>query len=541
VPVRIASHERYIAVEDAGRYRDAVGVALPPGLAGVFLEPVPDALESLVGRYARTHGPFVAEAVVERFGIPIGAVHAALAQLEAAGRVVVGDIRPGGTAPEWCDPEVLRRLKRRSLALLRNQIAPVEPEVYARFLARWHGVGAGREGLARLREVVIQLEGLPVLASALEGSVLPARIASFDPELLDALGAMGEVVWVGRGAQGPRDGRIALYRRDRIGALIDPPEPPDGLLDDPVRRAVYDHLRQRGASFLVALHQAAGGALADVVQALWDLAWAGLITNDTFQPLRGLRARKRGAGGGGGRPRGQIASAGGRWSLVAELFGPPRAGVSPDVVATERAAALASALLERYGVVCGAAARAESLAGGFGAVYPVLRAMEEAGRVRRGWFVDGLDGAQFAAPGVVDRLRACRDAEAGGDGDADLVTALDAADPASPWGALLPWPARGGGGGQPRRIPGATVVSVGARPVLFVDKGERSWVVLIGADEPEVLIQALRGWLGGRGDRWRTLRLERVDGVPAVDSPLRSALLEAGFVAGGVALEYVRR
>jgi ATP-dependent Lhr-like helicase len=520
VPVRIAGEPRWVAVEDVARFRDAVGVALPPGLPLAFLQPTHDALDGLVARYARTHGPFLATAVAERWGIPIGPVTTALRALEQQGRIVFGEIRPGGTATEWCDPEVLRRLKRRSLAALRNQIAPVEAEVYARFLMQWHGVGADRQGLGRLREVLDQLEGLPILASVLEESVLPNRVRGFDGDLLDTLGAMGEVVWVGHGAQGPKDGRVALYRRERIAKLLDPPSVPDDLPE--LHRALFEHLQSRGASFLVALQQVVPGTpLQAVVDAVWDLVWMGLVTNDTFQPLRALRARKKTG------PRGPSA-VGGRWSAVSELF----AGPAPSE--TEKAHARAAVLLERYGVVCASTARHEGLVGGFSAVYPVLKVMEDTGRARRGWFVDGLDGAQFAAPGVVDRLRATREQ------DLDAVTVLDAADPANPWGAVLAWPERAGTQ-KARRVPGALVISVGARPVLFIEKGQRSWLTFVGAEEPGLLRSAIDGWLAGMPDRWRTLTVERIDGVPALDSPLRGALVEVGFVVGGGKLELPRR
>ncbi|MFT4628524.1 MAG: ATP-dependent Lhr-like helicase, partial [Myxococcota bacterium] len=283
IPVRVAGVERWIAVEDAGRYRDALGVVLPPGLPAVFTEAVPDALETLMLRYARTHGPFRAQAPAERFGLPVGAAAAVLRSLEARDLVLSGAIRPGGHSDEWCAPEVLRRLRRKSLAALRNEIAPVEAEVYARFLPEWHGLDSKRGGHPRLQEVVDQLEGLPLPWSALETEVLPARIVGWNPRLLDELGAMGAVVWIGRGALGPKDGKVALYRRERVPLLVDLPEVPEGLLDDPsdpdapIRAALLTHLEGRGASFLVELQRVAGNpALADVERALWDLAWAGL-------------------------------------------------------------------------------------------------------------------------------------------------------------------------------------------------------------------------------------------------------------------------
>ena len=526
VPVRIGGVPRWIAVEDAARVRDALGVALPPGLPDAFLAPVAAPLEELVLRWARTHGAFVARPLADRWALPIGALSAVLAALGQSGQLVHGAIRPGGVGEEWCHPEVLRRLKRRSLAALRDEIAPVESAVYARFLSSWHGIGSERTGPPRLREVLTQLEGLPLPASAwLAGPVLARRVARFDPEWLDQLGAMGEIVWIGRGSLGPRDGRIALYRRDRVALLADPPEAPEGLLDAPddprssVRALLLAHLTDRGAAFLVGLQRAAPEANpAEVEAALWDLAWAGLVTNDTFGPLRSLRAKRR--------ARGRRAVAGGRWSAVAELF-----GSTPSD--TERAHARAALLLERYGVASGPAARVEGLPGGFSAVYPVLREMEEAGRARRGWFVDGVQGAQFAIPGAVDRLRAQRALS-------QQAVVLDAIDPANPYGALVSWPELPEGA-RPRRAAGATVVLVGGAPVLYVEKGERSWVVLPGAaEEPGALAAAIGAWVASQGDRWRVIRVDRIDGNPAGASRHRAAFLAGGFVVGPHGLERAR-
>ncbi|MBX2800402.1 MAG: DEAD/DEAH box helicase [Myxococcales bacterium] len=528
VPVRIGGEARWIAVEDAGRMRDALGVALPPGLPAIFLETVDTPLESLALRWARTHGPFHAVVLAQRWGLPIGVVEAVLRALEAQDRLVSGEIRPGGTGWEWCHPDVLARLKRRSLAVLRNEIAPVEGEVFARFLTQWHGVGSERTGLGRLREVLLQLEGVALPASVwLRGPVLRARVADFQPDWLDQLGAMGEIVWIGAGPLGPKDGRIVLVRRDRVDLLFDPPEPPEGLLDDPdeplsaVRKALYDHLLQRGASFMVGLQRAVPEAkMAQLTRALWDLAWAGLVTNDTFGPLKGLQARTRKASR---RGRSQI-TAGGRWSAVVDLFS------AEPVKGTERAHARAAMLLERYGVACAAAAKADGIPGAFSAVYPVLRAMEEAGRARRGWFVDGLVGAQFAVPGAVDRLRACRDQE-------PEVLVLDAVDPANPWGTLLSWPESEG---RVRRVAGATVVLVGGAPALFVERGERHWITFPSADEPRLLKRAIEGWVGQQPDRWRTVRIDRIDGKPAPQSPHADTFLAAGFAHGATCLQRVR-
>jgi ATP-dependent Lhr-like helicase len=520
VRVRVAGEERFLAIEDAGRVRDGLGVSLPGGVPHVFLEPVPDAIEGLVARYARVRGPFSTEAAARRLGLPVDAARLALASLHARGKVSRGAQGEGERGEgEWCDAEVLRQLKRRTLAALRQEIAAVDAPTYASFLAGWHGVGGDRQGIGRLREVVTQLEGLPIVASLLEEEVLPARIAGFTPELLDQLGAMGEVVWVGRGALGPRDGRVALVTRQRVDLLLDPP-PTTPLLDEVLPARLMAHLHARGACFLFELLALDPDASA-VTEALWALAFAGYVTNDTFQPLRALRARKTGRG----RPG---VAAGGRWSAVSSLFAP---GAAP--APTARHVARAAGLLERYGVVGAAAAHAEELPGGFTQPYEVLRSMEEAGKVRRGHFVDGFAGAQFAAPGVVDRLRGHRV-------DDGAVTTLAAADPASPWGSLLDWPRPElvADAPRPRRVGGARVVSIGGRPVLFVEKGERG-VLVLDPDE-ERLLAALQGLLGRERDRWRSWKVEKVDGLPPAQHPRRAVFEAAGFQSTAVGLQRSR-
>jgi ATP-dependent Lhr-like helicase len=500
---------RYVAVEDAALYRDALGVVLPAGLPDAFLAPQEQAVERLLARWARTHGPFDAREVARRWGLGIAAVDSLLGVLERDGKVVRGGL--GGHRDEWCDAQVLRRLRQRTLAKLRDEVAPVEASVFARFVLAWQGV-SGPPSLG-LPEVLDQLQGVSLPVSQLDG-VLARRVKGYRPDQLDQSGAMGEVVWIGRGSVGVRDGRVALYRRDRVHLLLDPPEPPEGFYDGAegaMRRTLLDHLEQRGASFVSSLCAAAGSArgevmakVDEVVAALWGLAWAGLVTNDTFQPLRQLGAKRRG--------RGSVPGAGGRWSAVSELLVMP----AND---TEKALARASLLLDRYGVASGAAARAEGLRGGFSAVYPVLRSMEEGGKVRRGWFVDGIDGAQFALPGAVDRLRSHRDR-----GEDDVVV-VPATDPANPYGAVLPWPASEG---TPKRALGAELVLVGGEAVLYVERGGKSWSVL---GEPDVsrAQAAVSGWVDAHPRRSR-IEIQRIDGGPAREHPWAAWLGEVGFV-----------
>jgi ATP-dependent helicase Lhr and Lhr-like helicase len=557
VRARIGGEHRWIAIEDVARYRDGVGVAAPPGVPQAFLVPVVGALDGLISRYARTHGPFLGAEPARRWSLPHGVVEDTLHRLVAAGSLLSGEFRPGGAEREYCDPEVLRLLRRRSLAALRREVEPVDPVTLARFLPAWHGVAPspaagsaqpdlrGPAALERLAEVVDQLAGLPIPASVLERDVLPARVPGYQPRLLDELGSMGEVAWMGRGSLGRDDGRVVLYRPGR--ELLRPEGSPDGVArpDDDVHDRIRAHLRRRGASFYRELY-ATVGARSDreVLDALWDLVWAGEVTNDTFAPLRALRwkrpARDR-------RPRpGRLTSLGppeaaGRWSLVEddwtadETIGEPTPAQPPAPGRTQRLHAIALVLLERHGIVTREAVAAEPIDGGFSAVYPVLRAMEEAGRVRRGYFVDGLGAAQFALPGAVDRLRALRDqpGELAGE-HGRIVRLLAATDPANPYGAALPWPRRGDDDRRPlQRAAGAYVSLVDGEAVIYVDRGGSSLQVLPAGDDADLLGAALAslGDLVADG-RVREIVVSRIDGEPVATSPWRMALQGAGFVPG---------
>ena len=537
VPVRIAGDERWIAVEDVARYRDAVGVSVPVGIPAAFLEPALGASDSLLARWARTHGPFLTPEPARRWGLPLGIVEDGLERLLAAGTILRGEFRPGGAEREWCDPDVLRLLRRRSLARLRHEVEPVDPAALARFLPGWHGIAAvgespstyrGSAALERLAGVVEQLAGLPLPASVLERDILPARIPGYQPRLLDELGALGEVAWVGCGPLGRDDGRIALVRPGR--EAVRPVGPPDGVErpTDPRHEAIREHLGRRGASFYRELFAAAGGGSErEVLDALWDLVWAGEVTNDTFAPLRALRW-KRTAGGGPRRPRaGRLTSLGppeaaGRWSLVEAV----------EVAPTARIHAQSLGLLERHGVLTREAVASEGIAGGFSAVYPILRAMEEAGRIRRGYFVDGLGAAQFALAGALDRLRATREAAEGP--DRASVHLLAATDPANPYGAAIPWPRRDEADRRPlQRAAGAYVALVDGLAVTYLERGGTTLQTLAPADDPASAAAALRSLATLVADgRLHELVIRKVDGLPVAESPWRDALLAAGFAPG---------
>ncbi len=545
VAARVAGEDRWIAIEDVARYRDGVGVSPPTGVPEAFLAPATAALEGLLARFARTHGPFLTPDPARRWGLPVGAVESALDRLLEAGTILRGEFRPGGAEREWIDPDVLRILRRRSLARLRREVEPVDPAALGRFLPAWHGVAPVGEpapalrpvaALERLAEVVDQLCGLAIPASVLERDVLPARIPGYQPRLLDELGAMGEVAWVGRGSLGRDDGRIALYRPGR-GVLrpigrADGEDPPAG----PRHEAIRAHLRRRGASFYRELFAAAGGGSdREVLDALWDLVWAGEVTNDTFAPLRALRW-KRPARDARRRP-GRLTSLGppeaaGRWSLVEPGDAAGEEGATRRPTATERLHALSLGLLDRHGVVTREAVVSEAVEGGFSAVYAVLRALEEAGRIRRGYFVDGLGAAQFAQAGALERLRALR--EPARSPSERSVHLLAAADPANPYGAAIPWPRRGDDDRRPlQRAAGAYVVLVDGVAVIYLERGGATIQTLPAADDPdvaEVALRALRGLLDDR--RVRELLITKIDGLPVGESPLRDQLIGAGFTHG---------
>jgi ATP-dependent Lhr-like helicase len=528
------SPRRWAAVEDASRLRDALGVVLPAGLPAALLESVADPLGDLVRRYLRTHGPFAVDAAARRLGIGTGPIGQVLRRLLADGRAVVGEFTPGQRGEEWCEPEVLRQIKRRSLAALRREVEPAPQAAYARFLLQWQGLRPRRAGPDALMTVVEQLQGAPLLASALETEVLPARLAKYRAGDLDALCAAGEVVWLGIEAVGASDGRIALYTADSFELLRRPGRQADGELPGRIR----DALRRRGALFFSDLAAIVGGFEPDLLQALWDMVWAGEVTNDTLAALRkvvfGSVSDKRRASPPAGpfraRRLGPPGSEG-RWSLVwGEGTGPEGQGAEDRAKGpgeTERRTALARALLERHGVVTREAVHAEEVAGGFSAVYEVLRAMEEAGKVRRGYFVEGLGAAQFAVPGAEDRLRALREPAAEA-----VAVLLASTDPANPYGAALPWPERPGI--RAARSAGTSVVLIDGALGAFVGKDGRSVALFVPAEEPErtraagAVARALAGLVSFAR---RTLLIGQVDTVAANESPWLPVFEAAGFMA----------
>lgn len=603
IKVNIGGFERFAAVEDAARLRDAIGVPLPMGVPLAFIEPVADPLGDLVSRYARTHGPFTAAEAATRLGLGVAVVGTALKRLAADGRVVEGEFRPhvtppeaphqpagqetgpadhsqpadepapsGSSAPdvqhaiasEWCDAEVLRKLRRRSLAALRAEVEPVDATAYGRFLPAWQHVrtpGGGRgqpslRGLDGIITAIDQLSGVPVPASAWEPLVLASRVSNYQPAMLDELMAAGEVLWSGAGSLPGNDGWISLHLADSAELTLNPA--PDFEPGDAGRR-LLDHLRNNGGGyFFRQLTEVAGGMDAvlsdqEVVTALWELAWAGRITGDTFAPVRSLIAgghtahrqvarapraraprlsrlgRSHGTGlmGSPGPAGGRYgtqgaatpATAAGRWSALPE----------PELDATIHARATAELLLDRYGVVTRGSVMAEQILGGFGLMYKVLARLEEAGRCRRGYFIEHLGAAQFAVPATVDRLRSYSEDTQLAKAE-PVALALAATDPANPFGAALPWPALrddAGTGHRPGRKAGALVVLVDGALVLYVERGGKT--LLAFSDDDAVLSAAGAALVGvvtrGAVDK---LIMEKVNGQGILDTPVAAALSAAG-------------
>ncbi|GLX23711.1 MULTISPECIES: ATP-dependent helicase [Streptomyces] len=536
IRVRIGGADHWAAIEDAGRLRDALGTALPVGVPEAFTEPVKDPLGDLLARYARTHGPFTTAAVAARLGLGAAVTEGALHRLAAAGRLVQGEFHPAGIGQEWCDATVLRRLRRRSLAALRQELEPVPPASLATFLPQWQHLGGALRGIDGLARAVEQLQGAPVPASALERLVLPSRVAGYAPTLLDELTSTGEVVWAGAGALPGKDGWISLYLADAAPLLLPEPHP---LEAGPLHQAVLESLsggyglffRQITQSVRARHPEASDLELSEV---LWDLAWSGRLTNDTLAPLRSLLGSGRTAGATAHRarrtvPRGRYGGLGatasrngpptvsGRWSLLPER--------APDP--TQRAHALARTLLDRHGVVTRGAVAAEGVEGGFSAVYRVLSAFEDSGQARRGYVVEGLGAAQFAMDGAVDRLRA---AEKNPPPLAAVV--LAAADPANAYGAALPWPEPPAGAShKPGRKAGSLVVLVDGELTLYLERGGKTLLAWPEPGDPrlEAAVAALAA--GSRAGTLPALTVERINAAAALTSPLGAALEAAGFHA----------
>jgi len=554
--VSFAGRSWWVAVEDIGRLRDGVGAAVPLGVPATFTEAVADPLGELLGRYARTHTPFSTAQAAARFGLGLRVTADVLGQLAADGRLVRGDfvaapeisgssVAAGGE--QWCDADVLRILRRRSLAALRAQVEPVSTAAFGRFLPAWHRISSGHSGAYGLMSVVDQLAGVRIPASAIEPLVLAPRVRDYSPAMLDELLATGEVTWSGAGSISGSDGWIALHPSDSAPLTLAGPAEID-FTD--AHRAILDTLTGGGAYFFRQLAQDEVGE-ATLKAALWELIWAGWVTGDTFAPIRAL------LGGAGARKRSAPAhrthrpprlsryrvahpqlrstdpTVAGRWSALP----------APEPDSTLRAHYQAELLLNRHGVLTRGAVAAEEVPGGFAMLYKVLSTFEEAGRCQRGYFVESLGGAQFAVASTVDRLRSYID-DPGSFKDPERpeyrAVVLAAADPANPYGAALPWPTSSGEGegpgARPGRKPGALVVLVDGELAWFLERGGRS--LLTFTDDPaadHAAATALADLVAAR--RVASILVERIDGTPALqpraggqNPAALTGLIEAGFV-----------
>ncbi len=585
--LRIAGDRRLIAAEDAARYRDALGVPLPPGLAVALLEPVAHPVLELVRRYARTHGPFTTRAAAERFGLELNDVEAVLRQLAHEGRVLEGGFIPGGLHREWCDAEILRQIRRKSLARLRREVEPVEQHTLARFLTHWQGLLAPRRSsgahLDALLDVIENLQGAPLPASLLESSILSARLAGYDPSGLDTLIAAGEVTWAGVEPMGERDGRIALYLADKLPLLLAPRPQSEPLTEREEELTAL--LESTGASFFDPLHQAAGGGYpGETIDALWSLVWRGMVTNDSLHALRAYIQRPDTRGTRRQHQTGAVfrsrrttpPNAQGRWSLlpVLDLGKRPQAkqevsghdfsradnsakitGASAPAevpTATERSHALAMQLLNRYGVLMREHAAAESIPGGFSAVYDVLKVLEESGRIRRGYFVAGLGATQFALPAAVDMLRQLRSAP---EAEKPEFVQMAAADPANPYGSVLRWPdlpvMDEDSESAPRvltRAAYAEVILRNGQLVAWLRRNNPNLLVFLSAEEPErsQVAAGLAHFLCARGqermhsDRREGVLITTINGQPVAAHPMARFLMDAGFHPGPLGM-HLRR
>ena len=547
--VQFAGEKRLIAVEDAARYRDALGVPLPPGLPTAFLEAAPEATVDLLRRYARTHGPFTSHDAAGRFELAIENVEAVLQRLVQSGRIVEGGFRPGGIHREWCDNEVLRTIRRKSLAQLRKEVEPVEQRTLARLLTRWQGVVQPRKGLDALLDVIENLQGAPLPASILETEILPSRLMGYKPADLDTLIAAGEVVWVGLDAIGERDGRIGVYLAEKLPGLWNAGNKTQGAESSEREEKIIEYLRARGASFFQDLHDGvSGGYPGETLDALWELAWKGLVTNDGMaalrayceRPMSSARKQRRVHQQTGFRSRRTTPpTAQGRWALQSAAF-------AQDWSATTWSHAMAQQLLTRYGVVFRETAHAENLPGGFSAIYDVMKALEESGKIRRGYFAADLGATQFALPAAVDLLRSLRVQQ---EPERPEMLQLAATDPANPYGALLRWPAPPDAGSSLTRSVGAQVILCDGELVAYLRRGNPNVQVFLPEEEPHrshvmqnlavflvKRVQAPEDESGHAG-----MLIATVNGIAAAEHPMARMLLDAGFAAGAMGFNVRRR
>ncbi|ORB67007.1 ATP-dependent helicase [Mycolicibacterium tusciae] len=552
--VTYADRSWWVAVEDIGLLRDGVGVAVPVGVPTAFTESVDDPLGELLSRYARTRGPFTTHDAAARFGLGLRVTADVLGRMATDGRLIRGEFTSGaapaatrntaGDSTEWCDSDVLKILRRRSLAALRAQVEPVSTAAYGRFLPAWQQIGSTHNsGVDGLAAVIDQLAGVPIPASAVEPLVFGLRVRDYQPAMLDELLASGEVTWSGVGQIGGGDGWIAFHPADSAPMTL---AAPTEIEFTDTHRQIMETLGGGGAYFF---RQLADNPADELKQALWELIWAGWVSGDTFAPVRAMLTGPRRSSGRHGSPahrqrqrpprlsRYSVAHAqtrtsdpvvAGRWSAL------PTA--EPE--STVRAHFQAELLLGRHGVLTKGAVTSEQVPGGFAMLYKVLTAFEDAGRCQRGYFVESLGGAQFAVASTVDRLRSYLD---GIDPDHREyhAVAMAAADPANPYGAALPWPTRATSdedvAHRPGRKAGALVALVDGELVWFLERGGRSLLSFTEDADAHIAAGAALADLVSAG-RVQSFLVEKVNGVPVLEpggggqrAAVQDALIGAGF------------
>ncbi len=503
-------------------------ISLPEALAAETWEPEAARLE-LVRRHLRHAGPITAGVVSQHLCLSIQEVQGALARLEGEGFLFRGSFLPGLSTPQWCERTILERIHRLTLARLRKEIEPVPKETWIEFLLKWqHLYPTSRlHGLEGLTVVIEKLQGLELPAEAWEQEILAPRVADYRPELLDQLCLSGEVVW-GRLGQGipahekPKTldpGRLALVHRDALVGLRNHISAEgiatilEGLSLE--ARTLYDLLDNQGASFTTALVSATGFSPEKTITALWELVWSGLATNDSFAPVRFALSRD-------GRPvkenrpsrrtlrrRVRLRTLPGRWSLL------------PTGDAEEYLEVWTRQLLDRYGILFRELLTLETGAPAWRELREVLHRLEYAGQVRRGLFVAGVSGEQYALPEAVELLRAMRNQR-----PSETWIVLSAVDPCALWGIVLPRP-------KVARLPGNLLILKAGQPILALEGTRLLLFADLGREE---LTEAFGALVKER--QGRKLVVERWNDEPVMASKGCALLGEIGFHSDGERLVY---
>ena len=553
--VRIGGREHLAQAQDAPLLRDALGIPIPPGIPAQVAT-ISDALPQLVSRWARTRGPFVLRDLTAAFGISVSAAHTVLGALDG---VIEGRYRQGVEEQEYCAAAVLKTIRSRSLAAARAATEPVSGATFARFLPEWHSIApAGKRPALRgadgVFSVIEQLAGVRLPASAWESLILPARVGDYSSTMLDELTSNGEVLIVGAGKAGGADPWIMLLPSD-YAAQLAPETDAEGV--SMLQRSILDVLGRGGGFLFADIAAEAPGTTEETREALWGLVEMGLVSPDSFAPIR-TRLSSGGSRSGRTAHRSKRRPTRSRLRMGRTSFAQAQnaagAGTPPDVMgrwslavpastdATSRSVAHGEAWLDRYGVLTRGSVVAEDVLGGFALAYKVLSGFEESGKAMRGYVIDGLGAAQFSTPAIIDRLRGLADSpDVTGwpSGTTEPETfVLAACDPANPYGAALPWPQRddadGKATGGPTRSAGALVVLIDGLPIAHLTRGGKTLTTFIeslpdGIDPAEVyprLVSALTDMVA-RGVL-SPLVVEKCNGSPIHKTDAAAHLREAG-------------